>query len=366
MRWRSAATRGHPPQRRHRAYARSPVGRGEVIGPVIAEARRSESPIASLPRRVPAPSCGWIPAAGPALPIGSRKSALPMSAAAWPWTAHPRRTWNRPGQEFTPSPTRRSASPEDRMLANSLIELDRAHLIHPVSSYRGHEAQGVRVLKSAKGATVTDASGRQLLDGFAGLWCVNAGYGHDSIVEAAARQMRELPYATAYFDLGSEPAIRLASELAERAPGDLNHVFFTLGGSDAVDSTIRLRPLPLECQGRAESATSSFPSSRPSRVVGGRRGLTAARLSRGFGIPFEWQPQDPPLSLPQPGRARTATRSSPHRAALKAKIEEIGPERVAAFYADPGSGGVMSRRKADQGVRELCRRSTASCLSPTR
>src|SRR5689334_8669612 len=59
---------------------------------------------------------------------------------------------------------------EDNMLSNSLIELDRAHLIHPVSSYRSHEASGVRVLKSAKGATLTDGSGRQLLDGFAGLW----------------------------------------------------------------------------------------------------------------------------------------------------------------------------------------------------
>ena len=125
------------------------------------------------------------------------------------------------------------------MFNNSLIELDRAHLIHPVASYRGHEQQGVRVLASAKGATVTDASGHQLVDGFAGLWCVNAGYGHESIVEAAARQMRELPYATAYFGLGSEPAIRLASELADRAPGDLKHIYFTLGGSDAVDSTIR-------------------------------------------------------------------------------------------------------------------------------
>ncbi|PLU81774.1 aspartate aminotransferase family protein, partial [Sinorhizobium medicae] len=114
------------------------------------------------------------------------------------------------------------------MYSNSLIELDRAHLIHPVASYRGHEKLGVRVLASAKGATVTDASGRQLVDGFAGLWCVNAGYGHETIVEAAAKQMRELPYATAYFGLGSEPAIRLASELAERAPGDLNHVYFTL------------------------------------------------------------------------------------------------------------------------------------------
>jgi putrescine aminotransferase len=92
------------------------------------------------------------------------------------------------------------------MLSNSLIELDRAHLIHPVSSYRSHEVSGVRVLKSAKGATLTDASGHQLLDGFAGLWCVNAGYGQDSIVEAATRQLRELPYATGYFGLGSEPA----------------------------------------------------------------------------------------------------------------------------------------------------------------
>ncbi|MGO8189753.1 aspartate aminotransferase family protein, partial [Rhizobium leguminosarum] len=78
------------------------------------------------------------------------------------------------------------------MSSNSLIALDRAHLLHPVASYRGHEKLGVRGLASAKGATVTDASGKQLIDGFAGLGCVNAGYGHESIGEAAARQMREL------------------------------------------------------------------------------------------------------------------------------------------------------------------------------
>jgi putrescine---pyruvate transaminase len=57
------------------------------------------------------------------------------------------------------------------MLSNSLIELDRADLVHPVASYRGHERAGVRVLKSAVGATVTDATGHQMIDGFAGLWC---------------------------------------------------------------------------------------------------------------------------------------------------------------------------------------------------
>ncbi|BCG93523.1 aspartate aminotransferase family protein [Mesorhizobium sp. 131-2-1] len=246
------------------------------------------------------------------------------------------------------------------MLANSLIELDRAHLIHPVSSYRGHEALGVRVLKSAKGATVTDASGRQLLDGFAGLWCVNAGYGHDSIVEAAARQMRELPYATAYFDLGSEPAIRLASELAERAPGDLNHVYFTLGGSDAVDSTIRFVRYYWNARGepRRDQFISIEQGYHGSSVVGA--GLTALpAFHAGFGIPLEWQHKIPspyPYRNPVGEDGNAITTAS--LAALKAKIEEIGPERVAAFYAEPiqGSGGVIVPPKGwIKAMRELCR-----------
>jgi adenosylmethionine-8-amino-7-oxononanoate aminotransferase len=61
------------------------------------------------------------------------------------------------------------------MLSNSLVELDREHLIHPVASYRGHENRGVTVLQSASGVFVKDASGHELIDGFAGLWCVNAG-----------------------------------------------------------------------------------------------------------------------------------------------------------------------------------------------
>ncbi|AZO11534.1 MULTISPECIES: aspartate aminotransferase family protein [unclassified Mesorhizobium] len=246
------------------------------------------------------------------------------------------------------------------MLANSLVELDRAHLIHPVASYRGHEALGVRVLKSAKGATVTDASGRQLLDGFAGLWCVNAGYGHDSIVEAAARQMRELPYATAYFDLGSEPAIRLASELAERAPGDLNHVYFTLGGSDAIDSTIRFVRYYWHAKGepQRDQFISIEQGYHGSSVVGA--GLTALpAFHAGFGIPFEWQHKIPsPYPYRNPVGEDGSAIISASLAALKAKIEEIGPERVAAFYAEPiqGSGGVIVPPKGwIKAMRELCR-----------
>ncbi|TGT68793.1 aspartate aminotransferase family protein [bacterium M00.F.Ca.ET.159.01.1.1] len=246
------------------------------------------------------------------------------------------------------------------MLANSLIELDRAHLIHPVSSYRGHEALGVRVLKSAKGATVTDASGKQLVDGFAGLWCVNAGYGHDSIVEAAARQMRELPYATAYFDLGSEPAIRLASELAERAPGDLNHVYFTLGGSDAVDSTIRFVRYYWDAKGepQRDQFISIEQGYHGSSVVGA--GLTALpAFHAGFGIPFEWQHKIPsPYPYRNPVGESGDAIIAVSLAALKAKIEAIGPERVAAFYAEPiqGSGGVIVPPKGwIKAIHALCR-----------
>jgi putrescine aminotransferase len=126
------------------------------------------------------------------------------------------------------------------MRPDSLSELDRAHLIHPVTSWAQHEARGPTVLRSARSVDLTDENGHELLDGFAGLWCVNVGYGHESIVAAAAEQLRRLPYATGYFHFASEPAIRLAATLADLTPGDLNHVFFTLGGSGAVDSAAKM------------------------------------------------------------------------------------------------------------------------------
>lgn len=246
------------------------------------------------------------------------------------------------------------------MFSNSLIELDRAHLVHPVASYRGHEKLGVRVLASGSGATVTDASGRQLIDGFAGLWCVNAGYGHDSIVEAAAKQMRELPYATAYFGLGSEPAIRLAAELADRAPGDLNHVYFTLGGSDAVDSTIRFIRYYWNARGlpKKDQFISIEQGYHGSSTVGA--GLTALpAFHAGFGLPFDWQHKIPShYAYRNPVGTEAEAIIAASVAALKQKVEELGAERVAAFYAEPiqGSGGVLVPPKGwMKAMRDLCR-----------
>ena len=231
------------------------------------------------------------------------------------------------------------------MLSNSIAELDRRHLVHPLASWRAHEQAGARFLASAKGATVIDAEGHSLLDGFAGLWCVNAGYGQDHLIEAATRQLRELPYATGYFGLGSESAARLAGRLADHAPGDLNHVYFGLGGSDAVDSTIRFVRHYWQSRGAPErdQFISVEQGYHGSSAVGS--GLTALPVFHtNFGVPLDWQHKVPshyPYRNPVGEDAQAIIAASV--ADLRGKIAEIGAERVAAFYLEPiqGSGGVL-------------------------
>ncbi len=231
------------------------------------------------------------------------------------------------------------------MRPNSLIELDRDHLIHPVISWKGHEARGATVLQSAKGATLTDAEGHTLLDGFSGLWCVNVGYGHDSIVEVAAEQMRRLPYATGYFHFSSEPAIRLAARLAELAPGDLNHVYFTLGGSDAVDSAVRFIRYYYNVTGRPtkKHMIALERGYHGSSTIGA--GLTAIQsFHDNFDAPTTLQHHIPsPYPYRNPAGDDDATVIAASVAALKAKVEELGQDNVAAFFAEPiqGSGGVI-------------------------
>lgn len=217
------------------------------------------------------------------------------------------------------------------------------------------------MLRSAKGATITDASGKQLIDGFAGLWCVNAGYGHDSIVEAAANQMRELAYATGYFGLGSEPAIRLAAELAERSPGDLNRVYFTLGGSDAIDSTVRFIRYYQQARGKPQKDQfiSIEQGYHGSSTVGA--GLTALPVFHaGFSVPYDWQHKIPShYTYRNPAGSAPDAVIAASLAALRAKVEAVGgAERVAAFYCEPiqGSGGVLVPPPGwVKAMRELCR-----------
>lgn len=231
------------------------------------------------------------------------------------------------------------------MISNSLKELDRAHLVHPVVALRTHERRGVTMLESAKGCYLTDSAGNELLDGFAGLWCVNAGYGQESIVAAATDQMRRLPYATGYFHFGSEPAIRLAAELAELAPGDLDHVFFTLGGSDAVDTVIKLVRYFWNAQGQTDKKHFIALESGFHGTSTTGSGLTALPIFHGgFDVPLPWQHHIPsPNPYRHPSGPDGDAIIAASIAALRDKVAELGREKVAAFIMETvqGSGGVI-------------------------
>ncbi|MGI4943842.1 MAG: aminotransferase class III-fold pyridoxal phosphate-dependent enzyme [Janthinobacterium lividum] len=242
------------------------------------------------------------------------------------------------------------------MPANSLVEMDRDHLVHSVSPLRAHEARGVTVLQSGRGAFLTDGEGHTLLDGFSGLWCVNAGYGQESVVRAAAEQMMRLPYATTYFHYGSEPAIRLAGRLAELAPGDLDHVFFTLGGSDAVDTTLRLIRYYWTARGEPDRThiVSLERGYHGSSSAGA--GVTALpAFHRGFGLPVATQHYIPsPDPYRHPGEDAAAIIAA-SVAALRA-VAAAAP--VAAFFCEPiqGSGGVLVPPDGWlHAMREACR-----------
>ena len=243
---------------------------------------------------------------------------------------------------------------------DDLIALDRDHLIHPVSAWRAHEKRGVTVLESGRGAYLRDGDGNELLDAFSGLWCVNIGYGHESVVRAAADQMRKLPYATGYFGFGSEPSIRLAAKLVDLAPRSLRHVYFTLGGSDAVDSAVRFITHFYNATGRA--AKKQFITLERgyhgSSSVGA--GLTALPVfHRHFDLPLPNQHYiASPYPYRNPGGAEPQVVIAASVDALRAKVRELGADTVAAFFCEPvqGSGGVIVPPKGWlKAMRDACR-----------
>jgi len=226
-----------------------------------------------------------------------------------------------------------------------LIALDREHLIHPVANFRDHERKGVTVLESGQGAYLRDIHGNQLLDAFSGLWCVNVGYGQESIVRAATEQMTRLPYATGYFGFGSEPAIRLAARLIELAPASLRHVYFTLGGSDAVDAAVRYITHYYNSTGRPRKKhfIALERGYHGSSSVGS--GLTALPA---FHLNFD-VPQPNQHHIPSPYPYRNPVGADPQAiidasvAALRTRVAALGADHVAAFFCEPiqGSGGVI-------------------------
>ena len=244
---------------------------------------------------------------------------------------------------------------------DELLQLDREHLFHPVISPNLHQEHGALVLKSAKGAYVTDIDGHELLDGFSGLWCVNAGYGHESVIKAATEQLTTLPYATGYFHFSSEPTIRLAARLAELAPGDLNKVYFTLGGSDAVDSAIRLIRYYFNSLGKHSKKNIIALEKGYHGSTSTGAGMTALPAFHDkFDLPLQWQHHIPSPYPYRNGEGMTDQQIIDKSVAdLRAKVAELGgADNVAAFFCEPvqGSGGVIVPPKGYlKAMRDACK-----------
>ncbi len=233
----------------------------------------------------------------------------------------------------------------NHMPTAELQALDAAHHIHPFSANEALGKEGVRVITSARGVYLTDSEGEEILDAMAGLWCVNIGYGRDELADAAARQMRELPYYNTFFKTTHVPAIALADKIASLAPGDLNHVFFAAGGSEANDTNIRLVRTYWSMKGHPEkSVIISRKNAYHGSTVGAASlgGMVHMHEQGGMPIPDihhinqpNWWAEGGDMSPEEFGLARARE--------LEEAILELGEDRVAAFIAEPvqGAGGVI-------------------------
>ena len=123
--------------------------------------------------------------------------------------------------------------------------------LHPWENIEKLDTNERTIISRSEGIYVYDSDGNRLIDGPAGMWCVNAGHGRREIADAMAKQALEMPYFSPW-SVGTPPSGQLAEKLAELAPGDLNHVFFTTGGSTAVDSALRFTMFYNNYRGRPE------------------------------------------------------------------------------------------------------------------
>jgi putrescine---pyruvate transaminase len=233
----------------------------------------------------------------------------------------------------------------NHMPTHELQALDAAHHMHPFSTQDALAKRGARVITRADGVWITDSEGNRIIDGMAGLWCVNVGYGRDRLAEVAARQMKELAYYNTFFMTTHVPAIALSQKLAEVAPGDLNHVFYAGSGSEANDTNIRMVRTYWAEKGKPSKKTIiSRKNAYHGSTLGGASlgGMSGMHAQGGLPIPDiyhidqpNWWAEGGDMSPEEFGIARARQ--------LEQAIHDLGEDNVAAFIAEPvqGAGGVI-------------------------
>jgi 4-aminobutyrate---pyruvate transaminase len=245
---------------------------------------------------------------------------------------------------------------------SNLAVRDVETLIHPYTNLATLRETGPLVLERGKGVFVYDTAGKAYIEGMAGLWCTALGYGNEELVEAAAAQMRKLPFAHLFSAKSHDPAIELAERLKEMAPVPISKVFFCNSGSEANDTQVKLIWYMNNALGRP----------RKKKIISrlkGYHGVTVASASL-TGLPVNQRDFDLPIAgilhtgcphhyrFAQDGESEEdfATRLA---AELDAMIEQEGPETVAGFIAEPvmGAGGVIAPPKTYfEKVAQVCRK----------
>ena len=241
-------------------------------------------------------------------------------------------------------------SPPARTTARSTADwqaADAAHFLHPFTDFKALSAKGARIVTHADNIYLWDSDGHKILDAMSGLWCVNVGYGQQALIDAATRQLGELPFYNAFFQTATPPAIELAELLAEVTPPQFQHVFFSGSGSEGNDTVVRMVRRYWDLLGEPERQViiSRHNAYHGSTMAGASLGGMAGMHAQG-GLPIPGI-----VHIEQPhwwlhGRPAGLSRNDFGRLAaswLEAKIVEIGAAKVAAFIGEPvqGAGGVI-------------------------
>ena len=245
--------------------------------------------------------------------------------------------------EPSPNGTREQAHP---FSTAEYRQLDAAHHLHPFSDMGALNRAGSRVIVKAEGVYLWDSDGNRIIDGMAGLWCVNVGYGRKELADAAYRQLRELPYYNTFFKTTHPPVIALSALLSELTPAPFNHFFYGSSGSEANDTALRIVYRYWATQGRSSkkyviSRKNGYHGSTiAGATLGGMNDMHEQMPSKVEHIVHIDQPyffgEAPPDCSPEAFGIERARQ-------LEAKILELGPDNVAAFIGEPfqGAGGVI-------------------------
>jgi putrescine---pyruvate transaminase len=222
---------------------------------------------------------------------------------------------------------------------------DAAHFLHPFTDFQSLAQKGSRIITRAEGIYLWDSDGHKILDAMSGLWCVNVGYGQQALVDAAAKQMKELPFYNAFFQTATPPAIELAELLAEVTPPQFNHVFFSGSGSEGNDTVVRMVRRYWDILGQPERQViiSRHNAYHGSTMAGASLGGMSGMHAQG-GLPI------PGIGhIDQPCWVEHGQGLTPEAFGLKAagwleeRILALGADKVAAFIGEPvqGAGGVI-------------------------